>query len=153
MFSGEFPKFKSQWNTWRNVFKKNFSRWKMESRHVHTHYMYLKPLNEGFIFPLISFSILLASIFWKVVWSYQSILPIKDNVHERRKQQKLKKPFNVLDDQDKIIIGFKVHCWKKSCLKIGKKIKDHTHHFCSYSCPVLQCITKGYLACSIAPTR
>ena len=34
-----------------------------------------------------------------------------------------------------------------------KKIKDHTHHFCPYSCPVLQCIIKTYLACSIALTR
>ena len=44
----------------------------MESRHVHTYYMYLKPLNGGFIIPLISFSSLLASFFEKLyglIWA------------------------------------------------------------------------------------
>ena len=93
VYSGEFPNFQSQWYAWRNFLKKNLSRRKMESRSVHTYHMCVKPLNEGFIIPLISFSSLLTSIFWKVVWSYLSILPIKYDVHERRKQQKLKKPF------------------------------------------------------------
>ena len=35
----------------------------MESTSVHTYYMYVKPLNEGFIIPLISSSSLLTSIF------------------------------------------------------------------------------------------
>ena len=48
----------------------------------------------------------------------------------------------VSDDLNKIFVGLKV--LKKSYLKIGKEIKDH------YSCPVLQCITKAYFACSIA---
>ena len=54
----------------------------------------------------------------------------------------------VSDDQNKILVGLKV--LKKSYLKIGKEIKDHMHHFCQYSCPVLQRITKAYFACSIA---
>ena len=29
-------------------------------------------------------------------------------------------------------------------IKIGKEIKDHVHHYCPYSCPVLQCITRAY---------
>ena len=37
----------------------------MESRNVHTYYSYVKPLNEGFIIPFISFSSLLVSIFLK----------------------------------------------------------------------------------------
>ena len=149
MFSDEFPKFKSQWNTWRNFFKKNLSRWKMESRHVHTHYLYLKPLNGGFIISLISFSSLLASIFWKVVWSYQSILPIKQDVHERRKQQKLNHLMFSMT-RTKFLLALKFTA-EKIMPKNWKK--NHTHLFCSYSCPVLQCITKVYLACSIAPTR
>ena len=35
----------------------------MESRNVHTYYIYVKPLKEGVIIPLISFSNLLVSNF------------------------------------------------------------------------------------------
>ena len=62
VFSGEFPKFKSVVHL-KNFFGEELIKVKMESRHVHTYYMYVKPLNEGFIIPLISFSSLLASIF------------------------------------------------------------------------------------------
>ena len=46
----------------------------MESRNVHTHYSYVKPLNEGFIIPLILFSSPLVSNFLKscMVLSYPS---------------------------------------------------------------------------------
>ena len=37
-------------------------------------------------------------------------------------------------------------------LKFTSEIKDHTHHYCLYSCPVLQYITKAYLVCAIALT-
>ena len=151
MFSGEFPKFKSLWYTWRNFWRRTLSRWKMESRNVHTYYIYVKPLNEGFIIPLISFSSLLASIFWKVVWSHLSILPIKCTW--KKKTTEIKETIYVfLMTRKKFLWALKFTA-EKSCLKIGGKIKDHMHLFCPYFCPVLLCITKVYLACSIALTR
>ena len=41
---------------------------------------------------------------------------------------------------------------QKIMLKNWKKIRDYMHHFCPYSCPVIQCVTKAYLEYSIAPS-
>ena len=38
----------------------------------------------------------------------------------------------------KKIVGFEVPCWKKSCLKSGREIKDHVDRVCPNFCPVLQ---------------
>ena len=53
----------------------------------------------------------------------------------------------------KFLLALKFTAEKIMSKNWKKKIKDHMLHFCPYSCPVLQCITKVYLACSIAPTR
>ena len=47
----------------KKFFEEELIKVEMESGSVHTYYMYVKPLNEGFIISLISLSSLLASIF------------------------------------------------------------------------------------------
>ena len=39
---------------------------------------------------------------------------------------------------------------EKFMSKIRIEIKDHEHHICLYSCPVLQCLTMAYYVCCIA---
>ena len=94
--------------TLRNFLKKNLLRWKNGKRKF-PQILHVKPLNEGFVIAHISFSSLLASSFGKFVWSYLSILPTTKHVQERRKQQK-RNHLSVLDDQNKILVGFKVQC-------------------------------------------
>ena len=130
---------------------KNLLKWKMESRNVHSK-LYVKVWNEGFIILLISFSSLLASSFWNVhgvIWASYSSLRMCMKEENNRLE---KKPFQFFDDQNKILVGLKVHCWTKSYLKMGKDTKYHMHHYCPYSCRFLQCTTKANCACSMALT-
>ena len=115
-------------------------------------YMYVKPLNKGFIIPLISFSSLLVSNFLKrcMVSSEYPTLHVWCTWKKKTRENKRLK-FSWWPEKNHC--GLKSSLLKKTCLIIGKKIKDHTHHFCPYSCPVLQYIIKTYLACSIVLTR
>ena len=106
--SGEIQKFKS--GTLEEIFLKNFLRWEIESRNVQTYYI-LNHWTRDLLFHSFHFLVFWYLIFWKVVWSYLSILPFTYDVHERRKQQR-RNHLSVLEDQKKIPVDFKVHCWK-----------------------------------------
>ena len=69
-------------------------------------------------------------------------------MHDRRKQQK-RNYLSVLDDQNKIPVGFYSSLLKNSCLKIWKKKSKIT----SISSALILCIIKANLAYSIALTR
>lgn len=92
VYRGKFPKFKS--GTLKKFPEEELvnvenGKWKVESgKWKCPHILHVKPTIRGFILPLDSFSNLLPSSFWKVIWSYLSILPITLDVHERRKQHK-----------------------------------------------------------------
>ena len=73
--------------------------------------LYVKPLNERFIIPLISFSSLLTSSFLKMCM----VLSEHPTHHIRcawKKKTTEKKPFKCSWCPEKILVGFKVQCWK-----------------------------------------
>ena len=126
---------------------KKFFWWRtcQGKKNGHTNYMLnyrMKDLSFQSIHFLVIWLLIIENVYGLIWASYSSHkMCMKE---ENNREETIK----VSDDLNKIFVGLKV--LKKSYLKIGKEIKDHMHHFCPYSCPVLQCITKAYFACSIA---